>query len=62
MIDCELEFCIYNHDKVCILESIELDNIGLCKSCILPKIPVHILEHYKQEVLQKVERASLPRG
>ena len=31
---CENDFCIYNETNECLLEKIEVDNIGMCESCI----------------------------
>ena len=44
---CENELCLYEQKGKCILETIELDIIGQCTSCIYVDIPKKDLEKYK---------------
>ncbi len=51
---CENKFCIYNNKNGCILDEIELDILGCCKSCIYIKISEEELEKRKKEALHKM--------
>ena len=51
---CENEYCIYNDGFDCTLKSIELNNMGICTSCIMITLDKDILEAYKQQQLKKV--------
>ena len=51
MIKCEFELCIYNDKKKCGLKTIELNDLGLCDSCILPNMRKKDLDKYKKESL-----------
>ena len=50
-----MSICIYNDAPkgMCILKDVQLDQNGLCVSCIMPNIPNGIVEYYKKELLQK---------
>ena len=53
---CEMDLCIYNNSQKqkCTLQTIHLDQNGLCQSCIMPIIPQDFLEHLKKKLLQKL--------
>ena len=55
-IDCELNLCIYNKDKKCISNSIQIMFTGSCESCIIPDFPDEIIETYKKNLLEKLNR------
>jgi len=57
MIVCEFDLCIYNGKNKCILNKIEIDAAGICGSCMLPDIPKKLVEKYKKELLDKLEKS-----
>lgn len=44
---CRLDYCIYNDANTCLLDSIEMDSIGMCGECILVYVPPDTLEEQK---------------
>lgn len=50
---CENFFCIYNEEEKCLLDEIELDICGLCKSCIYVNIDRSEIVKRKKEQLEK---------
>lgn len=50
---CENIFCIYYSDEECILDEIELDVCGCCRSCIYVNIPEKELKKKREELLDK---------
>ncbi len=51
---CENELCIYQEDNECILNEIEIDYAGMCRSCLTVSIPETQLTEMK-----RAERESL---
>lgn len=45
---CENDFCIYQKNGRCILESINLNTLGLCTACIHINIEEKTLNHLKE--------------
>lgn len=54
-LNCENEFCIYQEDGVCGLDSISLDIMGQCTDCIYVDIESNVLKEAKQKLLNKYE-------
>lgn len=48
---CENVFCIYQSKGTCILKDINIDNSGMCDSCIYIDLNSDKLEKYKQKLL-----------
>ncbi len=46
--NCENIYCLYNRDNKCLLDDIELDIQGKCKSCIYTQIDDEYLNQKKQ--------------
>ncbi len=46
---CENEFCMYCKEKSCLLETITINENGMCNECILISIPEEMLEELKKE-------------
>lgn len=36
---CENEYCIYQKNRKCTLDTISVDEFGKCSECIIPNIP-----------------------
>ena len=51
---CENCFCLYYEDEKCILEEIELDICGNCKSCIYIDFTEKELAKKRKEQLRKM--------
>lgn len=52
---CENNFCIYWSKNNCILNNIEIDISGVCKSCIYLNIEEEILNNYRKNSLKNIE-------
>ena len=50
---CLNEFCIYQKDNNCLLDTVELDSNGRCEECIYADIPPQILEYEKEKLREK---------
>ncbi len=53
--NCENEFCIYQKNSLCLLESVEMDINGICTSCILVRIQQELLDKLKERTLKDIE-------
>ena len=51
---CENYFCLYYENEECMLDEIELDICGCCKSCIYVNIPKSEINKRKREQLSKM--------
>ena len=49
---CENEFCIYQKQGICILESVQLDIQGNCVSCIYINLEEADLNKLKEKLLR----------
>jgi len=52
---CENCFCVYQSKDKCLLDSIELDILGQCTSCIYANIDETVLENAKKSTIRKME-------
>ena len=52
---CELDYCVYNWNFVCILEKIEIDSAGMCGACELATIPAAVLEKHKADRIKEID-------
>ena len=52
---CEVEYCIYNKRRTCILERIEITAMGTCDSCELVEVPKEIIHKSKVRRLKVIE-------
>jgi len=48
---CDFDYCIYNKELACILESIQINSLGMCEECMMVTIPDGTLESLKKEQL-----------
>ncbi len=55
---CENAFCIYWNQHHCILDEIELDETGTCRTCILVSLEESILENARLTSLAKEKKHS----
>ena len=53
-LSCENEFCIYQKEGYCILESIQIDIQGNCSDCIYIKIEEDTLINSKEKLLRDI--------
>ena len=51
---CEYTECIYNESRKCLLKNTHINNLGMCKDCLLPNIPVEIIEKYKYKLRERL--------
>ena len=47
MTSCLFNYCIYNKDDICVLESVEMNARGMCEDCILVMLDKDFLEAKK---------------
>lgn len=59
LLSCENEFCIYQKQGNCILESVQLDIRGNCIDCIYIDIEKDLLYNLKEKLLSKYEDIAL---
>lgn len=52
---CEMNYCIYNEENKCMLESIEIDRVGLCSQCIFIEISKKELTYYQKKTRSQLE-------
>ena len=58
---CDHSFCIYQEKGRCILKKISLDEMGLCRECILLDLPESEKESIKERMrMEFVERDQWP--
>lgn len=51
-LSCENEFCIYQKQGTCILESVQLDIQGNCLNCIYVDVKKDTLNNLKERLLR----------
>jgi len=56
---CENSFCIYQKNGKCILEEININELGQCDECIKISINDTVLEKLKQTQLSKLEGLNM---
>ena len=52
---CEMNHCVYNKEKHCVINRVAISHLGMCASCELIPIPEKDLEEYKNKVLRTTE-------
>ena len=55
---CEFTYCIYNKKALCILDNIQMDQLGMCDACEIAAIPEEALAEYKEKRLQAIDEAA----
>lgn len=55
---CENSFCIYQSEGKCLLDIVEIDNMGMCTECIYPNIDKEVLNQAKLKFLNNYEKAD----
>ncbi len=50
-IPCENNWCIYNRGLLCLLSSIDLDELGICRTCTMVDMDAEELEARKAQQL-----------
>jgi len=52
---CEFDRCIYNREWKCLLDEVNINNLGMCDDCILISLDWDFLEAEKERQLQALE-------
>lgn len=58
-LSCENEFCIYQKQGTCILESVQLDIKGNCIDCIYINVEEEALNNLKDKLLRRFRDLEL---
>ena len=58
-LSCENEFCIYQKQGICILESVQLDIQGNCVDCIYINVEKDTLNKLKEALLKDLQNLTL---
>lgn len=53
---CELEYCVYNEELKCLLESPLINGYGMCDECVLVRVPNIIINNYKSKLRSELEK------
>ena len=56
---CENNFCIYQAKNKCMLEKINIDNLGMCTEFIYPDIDEKTLIKAKLKLLKEYEESDI---
>ena len=57
--ECNNDLCVYRKEDTCILDSISINEIGLCNEYISINIPSDKMEKYREDHLQKLREYEL---
>jgi hypothetical protein len=52
---CDFTHCIYNKARICLLDEVCIDTLGMCDSCEIVTIPEAELTEYKEKRLRVIE-------
>jgi len=52
---CEFEYCIYNRDCCCIIDTPEINALWMCDACIVVSFDKIFLEKEKERQLLEIE-------
>ena len=53
---CMNNYCVYWKDRQCTIDSIRIDETGMCADCIQVRVPGDALEKYREEHLENLDR------
>ena len=53
--NCQKSYCIYNKNSKCVLDSIGIDELGMCEECIIVSLSDDMLEQEKARHLNDLE-------
>ena len=53
---CEYQLCIYNSDAECIVKEPQINEIGMCESCIIVDLDEKFLKKEKMRQLMELEK------
>lgn len=56
---CSVDMCIYNESGECLLDDININELGMCADCILVSIPADTVQKLKQEARDREEDEDL---
>ena len=52
---CAFDYCIYNKNFMCVLDEVEIDNAGMCETCIIVSLDTEFLESEKERQLRETD-------
>lgn len=52
---CENFLCIYQSDGCCFAETVRINRVGICETCIYPDIDNKMLQKAKQRLIERYE-------
>ncbi len=58
-LSCENEFCVYQKQGDCVLESVQLDIQGNCVDCVYINIEKDTLKNLKEKLLRELQDSGL---
>lgn len=50
-LSCDFDYCIYNEERGCILDSVNINSCGICESCQLVDLSPETLAELKRKAL-----------
>ena len=56
--NCENSFCIYQSKGRCILETVDINSLGMCTECIYPNIDEDLINQAKLKLLKQYEKTD----
>jgi len=54
-VQCGFDYCVYNRWHECVLDEVQINQLGMCDSCELVTVPKEHLEKYKKRRLKEIE-------
>lgn len=58
-IECENKFCTYYENNECVLNSVSLDELGICKQAFLIEIDEELLILKRKRFIKKFEKLEI---
>ena len=53
---CEAEYCIYNKNRLCSLQKIQINSQGMCDDCLHVSLDTALLNAEKERQLREIKR------
>ena len=55
IMNCEVDYCIYNRCFACTLNETQLNTLGMCEECMIVSIPDDIFQELKESQLDEIK-------
>ena len=52
---CYNDYCIYQEDNLCILNDVEINNLGMCEHCEIVSFDKDVLDSAKKQRLNEID-------